>query len=90
MFHSAHSLILFLNFFGDKLSANKILVDTTKIDKLLVSAALLDLSMLHADDLISIADRAQSVGDNDDSLLPTAYQFIKGLLDLVLTLGIEG
>ena len=82
--------IVLLNFFGDELSADKVLVDTSHRNELFVGASLLNFSLLHTNDLVGIADSAQPVRHNDHSLLTTADQLIQGLLHLVLTLGVEG
>ena len=47
-------------------------------------ATLLDLSVLHNDDLVCIADRAQPVSHDYDRLLPTADQLVQRLLHLML------
>ena len=83
-------LIVFLNFLGYELSADQVLVDTVKRDEFFVGASLLNFALLHANNLVGIADSAQSVRHNDHSLLTIADQLIQGLLDLVLTLGVEG
>ena len=48
-----------------------------------------DFSLLHYDDLVSFSDCAKSVRNNDNSLVSLFDQFVKGLLNLVLTLSIE-
>ena len=52
-------------------------------------ATLLDLSVLHNDDLVCIADRAQPVSHDYDRLLPTADQLVQRLLHLMLRLGVQ-
>ena len=44
--------------------------------------------MLHADDLVGILDCAESVRDDNDSLLSAVNQLVQGLLDLMLALSI--
>ena len=63
------SVIFFVNFFSDKLSADKVLVDAVESDQLVMSAAFHDLAMLHHDDLVCVANRAQSVRHHHDGLL---------------------
>ena len=47
-------------------------------------ATLFDLSMLHHDDLVCIADRAQPVSHDYDRLLPAADQLVQCLLHQML------
>ena len=70
------------------MTADKVLVDTIHLNKLLVGAALFYLTMLHADDFVGILDCAESVRDDDDSLLSALNQLVQGLLDLMLALSI--
>jgi len=55
-----------------------------------VGTTLLNLSVLHYNDLVGVADRAQSVSDNNNGLLARADELVKRLLNLVLALGVEG
>ena len=55
-----------------------------------MSASLLDLTLLHANDLVSVTDSAQPMSDNHNSLLTAADKLIQGLLHLMLTLSVEG
>ena len=82
-------LVLLFDLFSDELATDKVLVDTVHRDELGVSATLLDLTVLHDDDLVSILDGAESVSDDDNSLLATVDQLVKSLLHLMLTLSIE-
>ena len=49
-------------------------------------------SLFHDEDLISILDGGQPVSNDDDGLtvLATLEDLVKGLLDLMLGLGIQG
>jgi len=47
-------------------------------------ATLLNFTVLHADDLIGILDRAQPVSHDNDCLLATVDEVIESLLNLVL------
>ena len=82
--------IVLLNFFGHELSTDKVLVDTSHCDELFVGASLLDFALLHADDLVCVADSAQPMSDDNYSLLTAVDQLIQGLLHLMLTLSIKG
>ena len=73
-----------------ELSADERLVDASQLDQLIVVAPLHDLACLHDQDLVSIADGAQSVSDDDDCLLTAIDELVKGFLNLMLTLGIKG
>jgi len=55
-----------------------------------VLATLLDQTMLHDDDLVSVSDRGQSVSHDDRGLLAGLNQLIKSFLHLVLRLSIKG
>ena len=55
-----------------------------------MGASLLDLTLLHADDLIRVTDSAQPMSDNNDGLLTAIDQLIQGLLHLMLTLSVKG
>ena len=48
-----------------------------------------DISLTHADDLVSADNRTESVSDHHNCLLLFLKQGIQGLLDLMLTVGIE-
>ena len=48
-----------------------------------------DLTLPHHNDLVSIDDRAQPVGDHDNSLLLFFKKLVEGLLDLELALGVQ-
>ena len=53
--------------------------------------SLLDnLSFTHDDNLVSVDDRAEPMGDDNDSLLLFIEQGVKSLLNLMFTLSIEG
>jgi len=74
----------------DKLSFDQVVVNTVlNLDKIVVSATLHDFAVLHNDNLVSIADRAQSVRDHDDCLLSAVDQLVESLLHLVLRLSIQ-
>ncbi len=75
--------------FSDELSADKILVNATKTEKLSVRAALFDFSVLHDDDLVGITDSAESMSYDNNSLLAAADQLIESLLHLMLTFSIK-
>jgi len=49
-----------------------------------------DVTVLHDDNLIGIFDRAESMSDNDDSLLSTLNKLVKSLLHRMFTLCIQG
>ena len=83
-------LIVLLNFLGYELTANQVLVNTVKREEFFVGASLLDFSLLHTYDLICIADSAQPMRHNHNSLLTTADQLIQGLLHLVFTFSVKG
>ena len=46
-----------------------------------MGATLLDLSMLHHDDLVGVTDRAQPVSHDYDSLLAALDKLVERLLD---------
>ncbi len=52
--------------------------------------SLFDLSVLHDNDFVSIANSAQSVGNHNNRLLSTADKQVESLLHLVLTLRVQG
>ena len=54
-----------------------------------MSTTLLDLTMLHDDDLVGITNGAQSVCDDDNSLLATVDEQVKSFLNLMLTLSVK-
>lgn len=81
-------VIILLDLLSDKLSADEILIDAVKSEQRTVVASLLDLTMLHDNDLVGITDSAQSVGNDYNGLLSAADQQIKSLLNLMLTLSI--
>ena len=73
------------------MSVDEISVDAVlDLDEFGVRTTLLNLTVLHADDFVSILDCAQSVSDHNDCLLAAADEFVQGLLDLVLRLGVKG
>ena len=82
------SFVFFLNFFSDELSADEILVNTIEGEQLLMVASFLDFSVLHDNDLVGIADGAQSMSNDHNSLLATADKQVQSLLHLMLTFGI--
>ena len=49
-----------------------------------------DLTVLHHKDFVSIANSAQPMGNNDNSLFSGANQLVESFLNLMLTLRIEG
>jgi len=55
-----------------------------------MGATLLDLSMLHDEDLVGVFDGAESMGDNDNGLLSCVDQLVKRLLYLMLALCVQG
>jgi len=54
-----------------------------------VGATLFYLTMLHDDDFVCIFNGAEPVSDYHNGLLTRANHLVKGLLNLVLTFGIE-
>ena len=83
-------LVVIVDLFSNELSADKVLVDTVEAEEVIVSATLFHLTVLHDDDLIGVANGAQSVSHDDDRLLTRVDQLVKSLLYLVLTLGVQG
>ena len=81
--------MVFVELLSDELSADETLVDTIKLEQVIVTATLHDLAMLHDDDLVGVTDGAQSVSDDDDRLLATLDEQVEGLLHLVLTLSVQ-
>ena len=83
-------LVVILYLLSDKLSADKVFVDTVEAKQLLMSTTLFDLTVLHDDDFISVTNGAQSVSHNNNSLLATVDELVKSLLHLMLTFSIKG
>ena len=54
-----------------------------------MGATLLDLAMLHDDNLVGVTNGAQSVSNDHDSLLAAADELVKSLLHLMLTLSVK-
>ena len=76
--------------FSHHLARNKLLVTTVEGNELVVSTLLDDLSFTHDNDLVRVNDRAEPMGDDNDSLLLFVEQGVKSLLNLMFTLSIEG
>lgn len=66
---SVSVIVVLGDFFRDELSVNQIFVNTSHLKEFLVSATLLNFTVLHDDNLVCVTNRAQSVSDHDDSLL---------------------
>ena len=87
LFDSNDQSWLFLTFY--ELPAYQVLVYSVKGQKLLVPTSLFDFSTFKHNDFICVANRAQPVGHDDNSLLALLNQQIQGLLDLVLTFSVK-
>ena len=53
-------------------------------------ATLFHNTLLHANDLICMLDSAQPVCHDNDRLLATVNEFIKGFLNLMLRISVQG
>lgn len=77
------------NLLGDELPVDQILIDAIHGNKFVISAALLDLTVLHDNDLVCVLNGAKPMSDHDYSLLTGADKLVERLLDLMLTFSIE-
>ena len=64
-------LVVVVDLLSDELSADQVLVDPVEVEKLLMSATLLDQTMLHHDDLVGVSDSAEPMSYDNDGLLAT-------------------
>ena len=48
-----------------------------------------DLSLLEHDDLVSVANGRESMGDDDASLLTLCHECVESLLDLMLAFSVQ-
>ena len=84
----------FLDFFaellGHELTLNKFLVGAVGCDEFVVSTFFHDLSLLEHDDLVSVANGRESMGDDDASLLTLCHECVESLLDLMLAFSVQG
>lgn len=80
---------LFAESCSHELSADKLFVAAIQCNKLIVRTLLDDITLAHADDLVSGDNCAQSMRNHDHRLLLLLEQSAQSLLYLVLTVGIE-
>ena len=73
-----------------ELPGDQLLVSTIEFDKLIVGALLDDVSGVHDDDLVSVPDCREPMGDHDNCLRPLRYERVQSRLHLMFALSIEG
>ena len=72
-----------------ELPGDELLVSTVEFDELIVGALLDDVSGVHDNDLVSVPDCRESMGDHDNCLRPLRYERVQSRLHLMFTLSIE-
>ena len=86
--------LVFTNFLAEglchELPLDELLVGTARGNQLVVRTLLKDLALAHYDDRVRVPDGGESVGDDDAGLSRALHEGVKGLLHLMLALGIQG